>query len=52
MLSTIKFILKQLLPLKYQTKYTLTHNGVLSKHGCTWRMWLFKPFNIKHYELD
>ena len=53
MLSTIKFILKQLLPLKYETKYTLTHNGrVLSKHGCTWRMWLFKPFNIKHYELD
>lgn len=54
MLSKLKFILRQLLPLKYETKYSITDDSgknELLKMGCTWRMWLFKPFHIKHYEL-
>ena len=52
MLSKLKFVLKQLLPLKYKTEYSVVNNGKeLSRHGCTWRMWLFKTFHIKHYEL-
>ena len=53
MLSTIKFVLKQLVPLKYETKYAIItdHGNKLIRMGCTWRMWFFKPFHIKHYEL-
>lgn len=54
MLSKILFCLKQLLPLKYENRYTVTDNSgknELLKMRCTWRMWLFKPFHIKHYKL-
>lgn len=50
MLSKIKFILKQLLPLKYETKVTITDDSgknELIKMKCTWRMWFFKPFHIQ-----
>jgi len=53
MLSTIKFVLKQLLPLKYETNYRIVDdngNDYLRMH-CTWRMWLFKPFHIQHSEI-
>ena len=53
MLSTIKFVLKQLLPLKYETTYRIVDdngNDYLRMH-CTWRMWLFKPFHIQHSEI-
>lgn len=54
MLSTLKFVLKQLLPFKYQSKYLVTDNQgkEFIKMGCTWRMWFFKPFHIKTYNLD
>ena len=50
MLSTILFVLKQLLPLKYETKFTVTDDSgknELMKVHCTWRMWFFKSFHIK-----
>ena len=54
MLSKIKFVLQQLLPLKYETNYTVTDDSgknVLMRMKCTWRMWFFKTFHIKHYRL-
>ena len=54
MLSTLIFVLKQLLPLKYETKFTITDDSgknELLKMRCTWSMWLGKPFHIKHFEL-
>ena len=51
---SISFYLKQLLPLKYETEYTVTDDSTkneLIRMGCTWRMWFGKPFNINHYVL-
>lgn len=53
MLSTVKFVLKQLLPLKYETDYRIVDNNgkdCLRMH-CTWRMWFFKPSHIQHSKL-
>lgn len=46
-MKSLKFYLKQLVPLKYKTKFR-TGNKKLS---CEWRMFLFKPFAIKYKEL-
>lgn len=43
----IKHYIKQLLPLKYHTKYLKDSQRM----GCDWQMWFGKPFNIKHYEI-
>ena len=44
----IKFLLKQLLPLKYEHVMVITHNEkVFDTVRITWRMWLFKPFCFK-----
>jgi len=45
---SIKFLLKQLLPLKYESIMVITHNdGIFDTVRVTWRMWLFKPFCVK-----
>lgn len=54
MLSKILFVLKQLLPLKYETITRVTDdsgNNELIRLKTTWRMWFFKPFHIKTHEL-
>lgn len=54
MLDTILFVLKQLLPLKYETRITVTDDSgknELAHIHCTWRMWFSKPFHIKNYKL-
>lgn len=54
MLSKIKFVLKQVLPSKYEVTYTVTDDSgknVLIRMKCTWRMWFFKPFHIQFYDL-
>ena len=54
MLSTIKFVLKQLLPFKYETICRITDDSgknEFTRRKVTWRMWLGKPFNIRDYEL-
>ena len=54
MLYTIKFVLKQLLPFKYETICRITDDSgenELIRTKVTWRMWLGKPFNIRSYEL-
>lgn len=54
MLSTILFVLKQLLPLKYETTTLVTDdsgNNELIRIRTTWRMWFFKPFHIKTQKL-
>ena len=45
MLSKIKYLLKQIVPLKYETEYM---NSNCEQMYCSWRMWLGKPFHI-HY---
>lgn len=40
----LKFLFKQLFPLKYKTKY---RNSNYEEMYCSWRMWLGKPFHIK-----
>lgn len=39
----VKWLLKQLLPLKYETVYRNENN---ERIFCSWRMWFGKPFNI------
>ncbi len=54
MLAKLKFVLKQLLPLKYETTTIVTDNSgenELIRLKTTWRMWLGKPFHINHYRL-
>lgn len=41
------FIIKQLLPLTYYTKYRVQD----TKELAIWTQWFGKPFNIKRYEL-
>ena len=53
-LSKLGFILKQLLPLKYETTVRITDDSgknELIKVKCTWRMWLGKSFQIKQQKL-
>lgn len=53
MLSTILFVLKQLLPLKYETTTRVTDDSGndFIRLKTTWRMWFFKPFQIKTQKL-
>lgn len=54
MLSTIKFVLKQLLPLKYETTSIVTDDSGKNEFirlKTTWRMWFGKPFQIRHHEI-
>lgn len=54
MLSTIKFVLKQLLPFKYETICRVLDDSgenELIRLKTTWRRWLGKPFHIKHQRL-
>lgn len=54
MLSKILFVLKQLLPLKYETTTLVTDDSgknELIRLKTTWRMWFFKPFHIRNYKL-
>lgn len=41
-MGSIKYYLKQLLPLKYECNYASRMH-----HHVTWRMWFGKCFNIK-----
>ena len=43
MMSKIKWAIKQLLPLRYQTFYTDSNN---QKHFEAWLMWFGKCFNV------
>ena len=43
MISKIKWAIKQLLPLHYQTFYTDNDN---QKHFTVWQMWFGKSFNV------
>lgn len=45
-MKKIIWLLKQILPFKYITTYK-NSNG--EKFTCKWRMWLGKPFCIKHF---
>lgn len=47
--SKLIWILKQILPLKYESIYTEIETN--TKLHSTWRMWLGKPFNIRHENL-
>ena len=42
----IIWLLKQVLPFKYETVYTNSDN---QKIFCSWRMWFGKSFEVKHY---
>lgn len=46
-MKKILFIIKQLLPLTYYTKYRVQDNKELA----IWTQWFGKPFNIKRFEL-
>lgn len=47
--SKIIWLLKQILPLKYESTYTEMETN--NKIHSTWRMWLGKPFNISHEKI-
>ena len=47
--SKIIWLLKQILPLKYESTYTEMETN--NKMHSTWRMWLGKPFNISHEKI-
>lgn len=44
----INWLLKQLLPLKYETVY---RNSEGERFFCSWRMWLGKAFEINHVKI-
>ena len=46
--NKVEFLLKQLLPLPYRTKYTMDGK----KYGSTWMQWFGKCWNIEHFPLD
>jgi hypothetical protein len=41
--SRLVWLVRQLLPLEYRTRYT---DGDGQRHFCVWRMWLGRPFSI------
>lgn len=47
-MNNITYLLKQLFPLTYYSKYR-AQNG--SKELAIWTQWLGKPFNIKRFTL-
>lgn len=47
-MNKLLFYIKQLLPMKYHSKYSL-QNG--EKKLAVWTQWFCKPFNIKHFKL-
>ncbi len=47
-MNKLIYYLKQLLPLKYHSKYSL-QNG--EKKLTVWRQWFGKPFEIQHFTL-
>lgn len=49
----ITWIIKQLLPLKYESTYrTVDEKDKPVKMHSTWRMWFGQPFNIVHEVID
>ncbi len=44
-------ILKQLLPLKYHSKYRVQNGNAQYKELAIWTQWFGKPFNIKRFTL-
>ena len=48
MKNKIIYLVKQLLPLTYHSKYRV-QNG--SKEIAIWTQWFGKPFNVKRYTL-
>lgn len=48
MKNKIIYLVKQLLPLTYHSKYRV-QNG--SKELAIWTQWFGKPFNVKRYTL-
>ncbi len=42
------YYIKQLLPLKYHSKYRLQTG---EKYLIIWRQWFGKPFDIEHFKL-
>lgn len=47
-MNKLLFYIKQLLPMKYHSKYRL-QNG--EKKLTVWRQWFGKPFDIQHFTL-
>lgn len=47
-MNKLIYYLKQLLPLKYHSKYSL-QNG--EKKLAIWRQWFCRPFDIEHFTL-
>ena len=47
-MMNIRWLFKQLLPLKYETVYMNSDN---EKVFCSWRMWMGKPFHIHNVKL-
>ncbi len=47
-MKKIKFLLKQTLPLKYESKYRVQTG---EQYLAIWTQWFGKPFNVKHYKL-
>jgi hypothetical protein len=45
-MKKISWYLKQLLPLRYKTKY---RKGLSKRHIMTFNMWFGKVFNLKHH---
>lgn len=47
-MNKLFYYIKQLLPLKYHSKYSL-QNG--EKYLALWTQWFGKPFDIQHFQL-
>lgn len=49
---SLRFLLKQCLPLKYEHVMIITHNDkVFDTMKVTWRMWFGKPFCFKSHSV-
>lgn len=46
-MKKLVFLLKQLLPFTYVTRYGVDGK----KYLAVWKQWFCKPFNVRHYEL-
>lgn len=47
-MPSLKWLIKQLLPLTYFSKYK---DGEDKQFVCSWKMFMGKPYNIEHFEV-
>ena len=46
-MEKLKWYLKQLLPLRYETTYTEHNGGLRFPKRCAWRMWMGRCFAVE-----